>query len=233
VTKSSSHRNVSREAGICREMIAVGHRLDQLGYVPGAAGNISAKVRDNVILLTPTGGVLAALRPADLVRVALDSRFPTRGKPTCELDVHAQIYAARPDVNAVIHAHPPACVGFSVARKDFGPPANIEIYALMGMPLLVPFAPPGKSGPLLAPLLTKGDAFFLANHGIITLGATLQQALHRVESMENFACALLTARLLGGPVPLSEKEMEGIRQFMKRTGLPLPRSASAKRSARW
>lgn len=220
------NRTDSLPAAITR----VCRRLDALGFTPGAAGNISARVDAQTILISPTGSVLAELKPRAFVRVALDGRFPPRGgKPSVELGLHAAIYRLRPDVQAIIHAHPPVSVGFAIARQDFGRPCNIEIYATMGMPALIPFTPPGEVHRAFPRLLRKADAFFMASHGVIVLGGSLRQALHRIEAMENFAIATVSARALGGAAPLSAAEMQGVHRFMRRAGVPFPRGANVRK----
>ncbi len=215
---------MTSEAALRRQIAETCRRLDAVGYCPGSAGNVSARLNKQDILITPTGSVLGEIKPADMVRVALNGRRPTRGRPSSELTVHALIYRVRADVGAVVHAHPPACVGFAVARKDFGRPSNFEVYSNMGLPQLVPFSLPGEAGPRLEPLLDRGDCFLLANHGVITVGPNLERARHRIEALENFACALLAARMLGGEAPFSRQELASIERFIERAGLLKPQS---------
>ena len=204
-------------------------RLDELRFVPGSAGNVSVRVGRDAMLITPSGSALGRLKHRDFLRVRLDGSRASRGRPSAEAAVHALVYRARPDVGAVIHAHPPALVGFAMARKDFGKPSNMEVYALLGKPVLVPFAPVGESGPALEPVLAEGDCFILANHGPLVLGGTLAEALHRIEVAECAARAFVAARALGGPVRFTQAELKRIRQFMSRVGLPLPRSIAGRR----
>lgn len=199
------------------------HRLDDLRYAPGSSGNVSARAGENFILITPTGCLLREVKPADLVKVTLNGKWDRSGrKPSSELDVHLSIYRARPDVNAVAHAHPPVTVGFAVAHRDLGDPSNLESYINVGRPVLVPFAPPGDAKPLVE-RIDQGDAFILANHGAITLGKDIEQALHRMEALENLAQAVLAARRLGGVKSFTSKDLRGIKEFMKRAGITAPR----------
>ena len=173
------------------------------------------------MLITPTGSVLEEMRPADLVIVDLATGIATGGKPSSESDAHRAIYRRRPDVAAIVHAHPPICVGFALARMDMGKPCNLEIYATIGRPARVKFAAPGESGSRLEPVLDDSDCFLLDNHGVITLGQTPTQARHRLEALEAFAKSLLVARLLGGEKPFNASEIAAIRRYCERAGLVL------------
>jgi L-fuculose-phosphate aldolase len=205
-----------------KKLAAVCRRLDDLRYAPGSSGNVSARIGPHHILITPTGCLLRDVKPTDLIRVSLSGKYDRRGKrSSCELDVHIAIYRKRPDVNAIAHAHPPVTVGFAVAHQDLGEPSNLESYLTVGKPVLVPFAPPGDPGPLLK-RISEGNAFILANHGAITLGETIGQALHRMEALENLAQAVLVARHVGKVRPFSGKDLRAIRAFMKRMGIAAP-----------
>ncbi len=221
---------MAEDLDIRRRILRVCRRLDALRFTPGSAGNVSARGTDGTIWITPTGSVLGEVRMAELARVALDGSAPTRGRPSSELKVHAAIYRLRPDVGAVVHAHPPACVGFALARHDFAKPTNFEIYVTMGIPQTVPFAPPGEAGSALERAARCGDAFFLSGHGVITIGPTVEKALHRMENLENFALATLAARALGGAVPFTRKEIEAIHRYTDSVGLPRPRSAPCRKA---
>lgn len=213
-------------AAACRQIIKACRRLDALRFTPGSAGNVSARAADGVIYITPTGSVLGEVPAKELVRVALDGSVPPTGKPSSELNVHATFYRLRPDVGAVVHAHPPACVGFALARHQFAKPTNFEIYVTMGIPQTIPFAPPGALSKALEKAALKGDCFFLSGHGVITVGPTVEKALHRMENLENFALATLAARQLGGAVPFTRAEIDAIHRYTDSIGLPRPRSAS-------
>ena len=224
--------NMPNATELRKQMAATCRRMDELQFAAGSAGNVSVRAGRNAILITPAGKALGGLNSRDFVRVSFDGSRRPRGRPSTELSVHVLVYRSRADVGAVIHAHPPALVGFAMARKDFGKPCNMEVYAVMGEPVLVPFAPVGESGPVLEPLLHRADCFLLSNHGALTLGATLEEARHRMEILEYFARALLAARMLGGPVSFTAAELKRIESFMKRVDLPMPRSVAVRKKRR-
>jgi len=223
---------MSSEDSLRREMSDACRRIALQGLAPGTSGNVSTRLGRTALLITPSGRALGEVRPGDLVKVRLRGGTTIRGRPSSELSAHLSVYRARQDVRAVVHAHPPACMGFAMARKDFGRPCNLEAYVVLGEPALVPFAPTGEWGELLGPYLEKADCFLLANHGALTVGGSLREAEHRLEVMENFARGLLAARLLGGPVPFTRAELASIRRFMERSGLPPPPSAARRAAPR-
>ena len=113
--------------------------------------------------------------------------------------MHLRIYQKRRDVAAVVHAHPPTATGFAVAGEGLLAPVLPELMLLTGPVPLVPYGQPGTDAlaDQLDPFLTDHDAFLLANHGATTVGRTLEEALHRMETLEHGARILLAARVLG------------------------------------
>ena len=127
--------------------------------------------------------------------------------------MHLRIYQRRPDVHAVVHAHPPVATGFGVAGLDFMDDVLPEtIFHLGGVPL-VPYATPGTPAlaAALEPYLASHDAFLLANHGATTVGPSLLIAHQRMESLEHAARILLTARTLGRVNALDPHDAEAVR----------------------
>jgi L-fuculose-phosphate aldolase len=122
-----------------------------------------------------------------------------RHNPTSELDLHLRILKLRPDVHAVVHAHPPTATGFALAGEGFETFALTELIFQLGRVPLVPYGTPGT--PELAdrvePYLAEHDGLLLANHGAVTVGPTLESAWIRMESLEHAARILFVARTLG------------------------------------
>lgn len=188
------------------EVVRVCRRLYDRGLIAGAEGNVSVKMPDGVILATPSGACKGDLVDEDLVELSPDGE-PLDGRrcPSSEIRMHLRIYDRRPDVRAVVHAHPPAATGFAVFGEGFTAPVLPELVILTGPVPLVPYGQPGTDElpDRLEPFLAGHDAFLLANHGATTTGATLQEAHFRMESLEQGARILLAARQLGHVTPLS------------------------------
>ncbi|MDE3215916.1 MAG: class II aldolase/adducin family protein [Gemmatimonadota bacterium] len=191
------------------EIVAACRRLDARGLIAGADGNVSARLPDGRILITPRGAFKGDLDPAGLAVVDPDGQGVARNHhASSEVRMHVRIYRRRPDVHAIVHAHPPTATAFAVAGEDFMTPVLPELVAQMGGVPLVPYATPGSD--LLAdqfePFLPHHDAFLMANHGATTVGPTLAIAQQRMESLEHAARILLAARQVGRVRPLSDAD---------------------------
>ncbi|HVM43021.1 MAG TPA: class II aldolase/adducin family protein [Gemmatimonadales bacterium] len=195
---------------VAREICRAGRRLSEKGLIAGTDGNIAARCAPDRVLVTPAGRDKGELEPGDLVEVDLAGRV-VRGpaKPSSELDMHLVIFKQRPDVAAVVHAHPPTATGFAVAGKMLGDGSLAELVTQFGMVPIVPYGAPGtpELGERVRPFAREHDALLLANHGAVTLGPSVEAACYRMESLEQSARILLVARLLGGARPLSPEEI--------------------------
>jgi len=175
-------------------------QLAERGLIAGQDGNLAVRLGPDRVLVTPAGLIKALLGPADMVEVDLRGR-KRRGRrnPTSELDLHLRILTHRPDVDAVVHAHPPVATGFAVAGQDLGAFVLPELILQCGRVPLVPYGTPGtpELGDRLESHLVGHDAWLLANHGAVTVGATLDVAWIRMESLEHAARIIFAARALG------------------------------------
>ena len=193
-----------------REVALVCRRLYERGLIAGPDGNVSVRVAEDRVLVTPSGLSKVDVRPADLVEVTLDgARVAGRGRASSELGMHLRIYRRRPDVGAVVHAHPPAATAHAVAGAPFVARVLPEVMFQMGEVAAVPYATPGTPAlaDALEPFLADHDAFLLANHGATTVGATLRAAHQRMESLEHAARILLHAHRLGRATPLTHDQL--------------------------
>ena len=208
-----------------REIVTVCRRLWERGLIAGPDGNVSVRLDINRILVTPAGMSKVDVRADDLVEVGLDGQH-LRGsrRASTELAVHLRIYAQRPDVAAVVHAHPPIATGFAVAGEGFASCILPEVIFQVGWVPLVPYEMPGTEA--LArqfdPFIPTHDAFLMANHGAVTAGPTLTIAHQRMESLEHAARILLTSRLLGRVNELSADQVAALVAARERAGLPGP-----------
>jgi len=181
-------------------------QLAERGLIAGQDGNLAVRLGPDRVLVTPTGVIKALVGPADMVLVDLHGR-KRRGRhnPTSELDLHLRILTRRPDVGAVVHAHPPVATGFAVAGQDFHIFVLPELILQCGEVPLVPYGTSGtrELGDRLEPHLAEHQAWLLANHGAVTVGATLDAAWIRMESLEHAARIIFAARALGRVSELS------------------------------
>ena len=228
----------SREAHVRREMCAAGRRLRELGFLPAAAGNLSVRLADGSILATPSGAAKGELAPDDLIRLRADGEAArgTRGTASngsgryvsSEIAVHLRVYALRPDVRAVCHAHPPVATGFAVAGRALDNAALGEAAILLGAVPLAPYGAPGTEelAETIAPYVARANAVLLANHGVVTFAEDLRTAVERMEIVEHCARVLLVAELAGGAKLLTRAQVRELVATRARYGLPpLPADA--------
>ncbi len=198
---------MSKEEQLRRQMVEYAHRLHRCGWVANHDGNISAFLSEERLLCTPTAVSKGDVQPELLIVVDPKNKVVqgTR-RAFSELQLHRAAYRARPEIGCVIHAHPPTATGFAVANKPLGHPFMAEPVVSLGEHIpMVPFYPPKDPAldQAIAEGLAKSDVLLLANHGVLTVGADLEQAFLRMELVEHLAKIALVATQLGGAVPLS------------------------------
>lgn len=186
------------------EICFVSRRLWQLGWAAANAGNVSALLEDGTVLVTPTGVSKALVSPRMLVRTAPDGSVLEAQEgcaPSSELKMHLRCYRERPDVRAVVHAHPPAATGFACAGVPLDRHFLTEASATIGTVPLAPYALPSTDQvpDSVAPLIRDHDALLLANHGALAVGKDLTAAFFHMETLEHLAKVRLVAQALGGP----------------------------------
>jgi L-fuculose-phosphate aldolase len=199
-------------ARICR-------RLYERGYVVATEGNVSVRLASGDVLITGTRVPKASIGPSDIVKLSPAGRKLSGARePSSEARLHLTIYAARPDVGAIVHAHPPYCTAFAVARKELDVEAMPETVVEFGKIPLVPFAVPstGALSTAIGPYLAGSDFFLLANHGVVSCGAVPEEAYEKVERAEHAARILLLARLLGGVKKLGRRELAALNEIRER-----------------
>ncbi len=204
-----------------RDIVEIGRRLWERGYVAANDGNISARLGDRV-LVTPTGLSKGFLKPADLVVVSPSgARLSGELAPTSELPMHLAVYRARANVHAVVHAHPPKATGFAVAGVPLAQCVLPEVILTLGEVPLAGYATPSTEevARSIGRFIPRYNAILLRNHGVLTLGCDLYQAYYRMETVEHFAEITLAARALGGPSPLSSDDARKLMSVRDKLGL--------------
>jgi L-fuculose-phosphate aldolase len=200
---------------IAEEIVAVCCRLYDRGLIAGQDGNVSVRLASGHILVTPAGLSKVDVTPDSLVELTPEGVRVTDGlAASSEVGMHLSIYRARPDVRAVVHAHPPVATAFGVAGRDFMDAVLPEVIFHLGNVPLVPFALPGTPalGDAMAPFLAEHDAFLLASHGATTVGPSLRLAHQRMESLEHAARILHTASMIGPATRLRDEDVAALRR---------------------
>jgi L-fuculose-phosphate aldolase len=224
---------MDNDAALRRDIVRVCRRLYERGLIAGGEGNVSARLEDGNILITPAGASKVDVMEEDLVVVdARGGAVAGPRRPSSELGMHLRIYEMRGDVHAVVHAHPPFATAMAVAGLDLLTPVLPEVLVFLGGVPLVPYATPGT--PALADAIEKflplHDAILMANHGATAYGPTLSIAHQRMETLEHAAHILFTARSLGRVSPLSEAERDRLLAQHERAARP-NESGAMKRSS--
>lgn len=199
----------------------VGKLLYVRGYCAANDGNLSVRVGDR-LLITPSGVSKGRMTPDMLLVTDLEGRVLSGDRhPSSEGKLHCTVYRHRPDVGAVVHAHPPVSTAFAVCRKGLTEPWLAELVVGLGeVPVTEGFAMPSTDQVprSIEPFLADHNAVLLANHGAAAWGEDLWSAFDRLETVEHTAKILLNARLLGGGVPLTAAEtaeLRALRGFYK------------------
>jgi L-fuculose-phosphate aldolase len=187
---------------ISQRMVKAGKELHAQGLVRGTSGNISARVAGtDTFLIKPSGARMESLKPEELVLVDLQGN-KIRGKSNVSMEtpIHAAIYRARKDVQAVVHTHAPTATAFGIAKTEILP-LQVELFMLLpnGVPV-VPFEPPGSKAlaEAVQRKIANYDALILENHGIVTVGSTIEAACSLNEMVEEGAKIQLLAMTLAG-----------------------------------
>lgn len=215
---------MASEYQIRQDICEVGRRIYAKGFVASNDGNISVRIGENEFLTTPTGVSKGYMTPDMILKVDLDGRKIAGAadlKPSTEIKMHLDVYKHRPDVRAVVHAHPPVATAFAVAGIPLDKPVLPEIIISLGA---VPIARYGTPSTEEIPLavreyLDKYDAVLLENHGALTMGTDVYNAFYKMESIEHFAKISLAARQLGGERVLPCEEVEKLLQIREKLGV--------------
>jgi L-fuculose-phosphate aldolase len=213
--RAASPSAAARERALRRELVEVCRWLHARDLIGAAEGNVSARLGPDRFLVTPSGASKARLAPRDLIVASASGAVRSgRGRASTELRMHLAAYAARPDVCAIVHAHPITAVALTIAGLP--PPDDLvpEAAVTLGPIALAPFATPGTDElpAALAPLLAGHDVFLLERHGALALGRTLAEAFGRMETLERVARMALLARLVGRCEPLPSAAVEKVLQ---------------------
>lgn len=193
------------------EIVRYGRMLHERGFVAAMDGNLSVRLKDDRILVTPTCLSKGSMQRADMVVVDMDGqRVAGRRNVTSEIGMHLLIYRLRSDVQAIVHAHPPTATGFAAAGIALTEPLVCEVVMGLGCIPLARYGTPGTSelAQTLEPYVPDYDAILMSNHGVVTYGDTLEHAYMKMETVEHFAQIALVTHLLGRQQPLQQVEIE-------------------------
>ena len=208
-----------REEQLRAEICEVGRRVYARGYVASNDGNISARLDDRHLLATPKSVSKGVMTPDMMVVTDMQGqKVAGHRDASTELKMHLAVYETRPDINAVVHAHPPLSTGFAVAGVPLNKSSLAEIIFSLGSVPIAEYATPSTQElpDAVKKYITAHDGLLLANHGALTAGQDLMNAYFKMETMEHFAQITLVARQLGRENLISREEvdrLQGLRDF--------------------
>jgi L-fuculose-phosphate aldolase len=213
------------EEQIRADIVEVGRRLYTRGFVASNDGNISVRLDERRLITTPKSVSKGFMTPDMMVVVDTDgTRLSGEREPSSELPMHLEIYRNRPDVNAVVHAHPPIATGFAVAGIPLTRAVLAEVVTTLGsIPIAEYGTPSTKELPEAVRKYIKAhDGLLLANHGAVTCCKTVMTAYYKMETIEHFAKISLVARMLGREHLLSREEVERLQGLRGMYGIAAP-----------
>jgi len=206
-----------------QSIIETGRRMYAKNFVAANDGNISCKVSDDLIWVTPTGASKGYMTENMLIKMRLSDRAVIEGvnKPSSEIKMHLRVYAENPAVRAVTHAHPPVGTSFAVAGIALDSAIYPEALVNLGKVPCARYETPGSDGVAdsIAPYCKDRDccALLLANHGVLTWGGSLEEAFFRMESLEHYATILMyTGRIIGKANVLTDEQVAELMEIRRK-----------------
>lgn len=221
----------TNEYHLRHEIVRVGQLMYEKGLICASDGNISARLAPGRVLITPSGLHKGFLEPDHLLivdesgsRIGPATAANRRLKPTSELPMHLEAYRRRPDIAAVVHAHPPITVAMSIAGISMADCLLPEAIVSLGMIPTTQYATPSSEENMLAirELIREHDALVLQRHGSLTVGDSPMQAFMRLETVEQNARIAFMLAQLGLRNPLSPDEVAKLLEQRRKLGLSRP-----------
>ena len=213
------------ESKLRADIVEIGRRLYARGYTASNDGNISVRLDDGRLLMTPKSVCKGFMEAGMMCITDLDGRKLAGDRdPSSEMQMHLEVYRQRPDAQAVVHAHPPIATGFAVAGIPLDRAVLAEVVTTLGSVPIADYATPStrELPDAVAKYVKAHDGMLLANHGALTLGADLYSAYYKMETIEHFAKISLVARMLGGERLLSRDEVFRLQGLRGMYGIAAP-----------
>ena len=213
------------ESQLRADIVEVGRRLYARGYTASNDGNISVRLDSARLLVTPANVCKGFMNESMMVVTDLDGqKLSGERNASSEIQMHLEVYRQRPEIQAVVHAHPPIATAFAVAGIPLDRAVLAEVVTTLGSVPIAEYATPStKELPDAVRKYVKAhDGMLLANHGALTLGADLFSAYYKMETIEHFANISFIARMLGGERLLSRDEVLRLQGLRGRYGIAAP-----------
>ena len=204
------------------QIVEAGKRLRDRFFIASNDGNISARISENEILITPTGVNKGDVTSEMILKIDLQGNVISGSrKPSSETKMHLAVYRTRPDVQAIVHAHPPTATGFAACRIRLDQDVILpEVVFGLGKIGFAEYGTPttDEIPNAVVKEIPDCEALILANHGALTVGPDVMQAYYRMEVLEMYAKVRLVTHILGGPKPLLSDEVSELYKVRDRQG---------------
>ena len=211
------------------ELVEVCHRAADRMYVTSHGGNLSWRVSDDELIITPTKSYKGSLSFDDIVIVGMDRnvRYASEGRrPTGELPIHVRLFEKRPDVRTIIHAHPAWMTAFALSKPELlCKPWLPEPITEVGPIALTEYATPLTEdlAQCFDPVIERYNAFLMRNHGMLLLCIEgMARCMELLDMMETTAKSVAIAEMMGGAQPLSDEQVSELDDILQIRKLPLP-----------
>src|SRR6188474_3628640 len=216
---------MTAESTLRADIVEVGRRMYARGYTASNDGNISVRLGADRLLMTPKSVCKGFMTPDMMCITDLEGRKLQGDRdPSSELLMHLEVYRQRPDVQAVVHSHPPLATGFAVAGIALDKAVLAEVICTLGSIPIVDYATPStpELPAAVRQYIKAHDGLLLANHGALTVGPDVYGAYYKMETVEHFAKISLVARLLGGERLISQEEVLRLQNLRGKYGITSP-----------
>lgn len=201
-----------------KELAYFMRRLYKRGLTTTSGGNISLRISNDTILITPSQTDKGRISSTDIGVLNINGDIiHSQLKLSMETGLHLAIYKARPDINAIVHAHPPVATSFTAAHQDINTNLLGESRAILGTPLLSSYALMGSHelAQIVSETSKKTNVILMANHGIVAVGVTLLEAFDRIEVLENCAKVNVITKIIGQAQPLDPEQVISIDKLIR------------------
>ena len=214
----------TNELQLRHEMVKIGRLMYEKGFILASDGNLSARLGHGRILMTPSGLHKGLLEPDQLIVVNEAGKKiggPRHLKPTSEMPMHLEAYRQRPDVQAVVHAHPPYAVTLSIAGISLADCLLPEAIVFLGIIPTTPYATPSspENAAVVRQVIRRHDGLVLQRHGSLTVGDSLMQAFMRLETLERHAYVRYLLAQLNVHNPMPAQDVEKLLAMRQKMGL--------------
>jgi len=207
------------------DIVEIGRRMYARGYTASNDGNISVRIAPDRLLMTPKSVCKGFMTPDMMCVTDLSGKKISGDRdPSSEALMHLEVYRQRPDINAVVHAHPPIATGFAVAGIPLDRAVLAEVLTTLGSIPLAEYATPSTAElpEAVRKYIKAHDGMLLANHGALTVGTDLFAAYYKMETIEHFAHISLVARMLGRENLISREEVMRLQGLRDTYGIKAP-----------